>query len=192
MPSDPTDRNTACGAIAMTRRNERPWRYIANDGLLARSRMPGGTLLTFATFLLAAYLPAIVGRWFPAGEWYLVLAKPEWTPRPQVIGAVWTLLYFMIGVAGFLAWQATRPVHRARPFALFTLQLGLNALWAPLFFGLQLPSLALVDLLALLVCAALLAIVFHRLRPAAGWLLVPYLAWLVFAAVLNAWIVYLN
>jgi benzodiazapine receptor len=55
-----------------------------------------------------------------------------------------------------------------------------------------LPLLALVDLLALLACAVILSIVFHRVRPVAGWLLLPYLAWLVFAAVLNAWIVYLN
>jgi len=161
-------------------------------GLRAGARSRTASVGTLMAFLVVAYLPAVIGGRFPPGEWYLLLAKPEWTPSGTVFGVVWSALYLLIGFAGYLAWQALHPLHRPATFALYGFQLVLNALWSVLFFGLHRPGLALVDLLALAVAATFTTIVFYRIRPAAGLLLLPYLAWLVFAALLNIWIVYLN
>ena len=114
-------------------------------------------------------------------EWYALLNKPAFSPPNWVFGPVWTLLYFMMGTAAWLVWQR----QGTAALKVFWLQLALNALWTPLFFGLQNP-------LAGLVCIALmwLAIVwtivgFWRVSRPAALLLLPYLAWVSFATALN-------
>jgi tryptophan-rich sensory protein len=116
--------------------------------------------------------------------WYPSLAKPAFTPPDWVFAPVWTALYLMMAVAAWRIWS-----HGGRPevnlaLACFGVQLTLNLLWTVLFFGLRSPAAALVEIIVLLVAIGVTVIAFYRVDRVAGWLLVPYLAWTAFAAVL--------
>jgi tryptophan-rich sensory protein len=137
-----------------------------------------------------------VGALFTAPQiegWYASLNKPFFNPPDWIFAPVWTLLYAMMAVA---AWRiqvgAADEETRKRAILAFLGQLGLNAIWSPVFFGLHSPPLALFVIVALLSALALTVVVFFRIDRLAGWLLVPYLAWVAFAATLNAAIVALN
>ncbi len=134
-------------------------------------------------FVAAAFVPAAIGAPFAARSTYQAMRRPDWAPPGAVFGPVWTALYLLIGVSGWLA--ATRP-GGGPVLRLWTLQLVLNAAWTPIFFGLRRPGLALVDIVALLAAASATATAAYRHRPAAGVLLLPYLGWLGFATALNA------
>ena len=155
------------------------------------SRRRGPALAFLALFVLVAFLPALVGARFTPGPWYLELAKPPWTPPGWLFGPVWTALYATIGVAAWLIWRG----HGFRPVAAWWAwgtQLVLNAAWSWIFFGLQAPGLALLEIVVLGGTVAFTIVLFWRLRPAAGALLLPYLAWVAFATALNAAIWALN
>jgi tryptophan-rich sensory protein len=136
-----------------------------------------------AGFLLLVFLTALSGAAFPPGEWYAALRKPPLTPPNWIFGPVWTVLYVAMAVAAWLVWRAG---GGALPLALWTLQLVLNGLWSWLFFGLERPGLALLEILLLLAALLATTAAFFPVRPLAGWLLVPYVAWVAFAAYLNA------
>jgi tryptophan-rich sensory protein len=148
--------------------------------------------LRLLIFLVVAFVPAAVGRLFGPGSWYASIAKPAWTPPGWVFGPVWTVLYALIGIAGWLAWEASAGKPRLLPFAVFAAQLVLNGLWSWLFFGLRRPDLALVDIVLMLALIGANLALFARLRGVAGALLVPYLLWVAFATALNAAIWRLN
>lgn len=120
-----------------------------------------------------------------AQTFYSQLIQPAWAPPPSVFGPVWTLLYAMMAVAAWLVFSSGgfRGDRVAR--ALFLTQLAANSLWSWLFFAWHLGSLALIDigLLWLLIAATIFC--FWRVRPLAGWLLIPYLLWVSFASALN-------
>jgi len=118
-------------------------------------------------------------------DWYLRLAKPDWTPPSWVFGPAWTVLYLMMAVAAWLVWQSDSWRATRTALVLFLAQLVLNVLWSVLFFGMQRPDLAFADivLLWLSILATILAFWKHSL--VAAWLLVPYFAWTSFAAALN-------
>jgi tryptophan-rich sensory protein len=122
-------------------------------------------------------------------EWYPALRKPPWTPPGWVFGPVWTLLYPVIAVAGWLAWREGRA--RFGPL-LYLLQLALNGAWPWLFFGQRRPDLALVCIAALWVAILATTVAFWRVSRGAAMLLLPYLAWVGFAAALNLAILRLN
>lgn len=117
--------------------------------------------------------------------WYAGLAKPSWNPPGWVFGPVWTLLYILMAVAAWLVWRerGVRPVRGA--LALYAVQLVLNGLWSPLFFGLRSPGAALAEIVPLWGSVLATLITFRRIRPAAGALFVPYLLWVTFATALN-------
>ncbi len=141
-----------------------------------------------ATCLAVCFAAAAAGSVATAssvGGWYQTLAKPPWTPPDWVFGPVWTTLYAAMGVAAWLVWRSTTAV-RGRALALFGVQLALNVAWSWLFFGLRRIDLAFAQILVLYLAIALTVVAFARARIAAAWLLVPYLAWVSFAAVLNA------
>ena len=119
------------------------------------------------------------------GEWYAALNKPEWTPPGSLIGRVWTVLYTMMGVAAWRVWCRGGWERQRRPLAIFLLQLGLNAAWTPLFFGLRRPDLAFVEILFLGAAIVWTTVVFWRVDRVASILLLPYLGWVAFATVLN-------
>jgi len=125
--------------------------------------------------------------------WYATLAKPFFTPPNWVFSPVWTVLYLLMGIAAFLVWRkglVSAGVKTA--LAWFLVQLSLNALWTPVFFGLHRIGPALVVIV--LLWAAIVATMrrFLRISRLAGVLLVPYLLWVSFAAVLNASLWHLN
>jgi tryptophan-rich sensory protein len=126
-------------------------------------------------------------------DWYPTLTKPSFNPPAWVFGPVWTLLYILMGIAAFLVWQKGPERDLVRGgLILFALQLTLNGLWSVFFFGMRLPALAFADIILLWIFIALTAYVFWRSVPVAGLLLLPYLAWVNFAAVLNGSIWVLN
>ncbi|WP_247881167.1 TspO/MBR family protein [Skermanella sp. TT6] len=124
--------------------------------------------------------------------WYAGLEKPWFNPPDWLFGPVWTVLYGMMAVAGWLVWRDRGLAGARGPLLLFGLQLGLNILWSLIFFGMQQPGLAFAEISALWIAVAATMVAFWRVRPLAGWLFVPYLLWVSYAAVLNASVWLLN
>jgi translocator protein len=118
--------------------------------------------------------------------WFPTLVKPSFNPPAWVFAPVWTTLYIMMALAAWLVWL------RKGSLVLFYVQLALNFAWSLLFFGLHSPAMALVDIVVLWVAILLTLLAFWKVDRRAGWLLVPYLAWVSFAGVLNASIWWLN
>ena len=125
--------------------------------------------------------------------WYPALRKPPFNPPSWVFGPVWTALYLLMGIALYLVWREgwQRPEVRAA-MVLFAVQLALNGVWSLLFFGMRSPALALADVVLLWVAIVATTVAFWRVGTTAGALLLPYLAWVTFAAVLNASLWWLN
>ena len=149
-------------------------------------------VLGFMTFIVACAAAAAAGMKFRPGEWYAVLRKPVWTPPDWVFPVVWTVLYFMIAIAGWLVWTGAGSEGAVLPLAVFGLQLVFNALWSFLFFGLRLPGSAFADLVLLWLAILATILLFLPLQPVAAWLLVPYLLWVGYAGALNFTIWRLN
>ena len=152
---------------------------------------PARQWVTLVPFLVAVAVVAGVGGLAAAGSQatYRALELPPYAPPSWLFGPVWSVLYVMIGVAGWLLWRAG---GWDRVMWLWVVQLALNLAWTPLFFAAGLYTVALVEIVALAAAVALLiAWSWRRSRPAA-WLLAPYLAWVCFATALNAGIVVLN
>ncbi len=147
--------------------------------------------LTLIPFLAAVMLVAVVGGLSASSveSSYAALEQPAFAPPSWLFGPVWTVLYAMIGVSGWLLWRAAgwTPV-----LTLWGVQLVLNLLWTPLFFGAGLRGVALVDIVLLDLAVAALVVVGRPISRPAAWLLVPYLAWTCFATALNAAIWVLN
>jgi tryptophan-rich sensory protein len=153
------------------------------DTSVSRGLRPIDVVAWVAVTLAAG---AVGGFAAAPGEWYAALNKPNWNPPQWVFGPVWTTLYVMMGVAASLAWPGRHTRAGGVGFRLFGLQLVLNALWSWLFFHWHRPDLALADLVVLWVTILGTLIAFRRVRPLAGALLGPYLAWVTFAGLLNA------
>lgn len=154
------------------------------------------SLFVFSGFLVLVGAAAGLGGLATAhglAAWYPSLAKPAFNPPAWVFGPVWSILYVLMAVSALLVWRKAWPSRGAKlGLALFACQLGLNVLWSVIFFGLQAPGLALVELVLLwLAIAAWTAATWRVSRPAAL-LILPYLAWVSFAGVLNAAIWRLN
>ncbi len=115
------------------------------------------------------------------GDWYANLAKPALNPPSWLFGVVWPALYILVGAAGGMIWHASH--GRARFW--YLLQLALNFAWMPIFFGLQRVDIALGIIIAMNVAAIVAALRMGRVRALAAWLMLPYLVWIAFAAVLN-------
>jgi translocator protein len=143
------------------------------------------TWLGLAGWLVVSFSAAWFGTRFSDPGWYLALERPAWSPPPWLFGPVWSVLYLLIGLSAWLVWKRRGFAGARVALALFLVQHALNAAWSWLFFGLQAPGLALVEILVLwaLILATILA--FWRHRRLAGLLLVPYLVWVSFAAALN-------
>lgn len=142
-------------------------------------------------FLFAVAVVAIVGGLAAgsAAQTYRALELPPFAPPSWLFGPVWTVLYVMIAVAGWLVWRES---GWNRTLTLWSVQLVLNLAWTPLFFTAGWYAAALVDILALLVLVGLTVVAAARSSRLAAALLVPYLAWVGFATALNAAIVVLN
>ena len=126
------------------------------------------------------------------GGWYDQLDKASFHPDQAVFGPVWTTLYAIIGVAAWLVWRHRPGPERTAALVLFGVQLVLNALWTPIFFGLERPTVALVEIGVLVVAVVATIRAFFAVDRLAAVLLLPYFGWIAFATLLNASIVALN
>lgn len=126
------------------------------------------------------------------GGWYQTLAKPSWTPPAWLFGPVWSALYLMMAVAAWLVWRGRGWKGSSIAMTWFGLQLALNSFWSIIFFGLNQPGWAFIEIIFLWLAIAATVITFRRISTVAAWLLLPYLAWSTFAAGLNFAIWWLN
>lgn len=136
-------------------------------------------------FVAACVAVASSGAVFRPGDWYERLRKPWWRPPNWLFAPAWTVLYMMIAVSGWLVWRKAGFAGAALPLALYGVQLLLNAAWSGFFFGLRRMELALVDVALLWLSILGLIVLFSPINGTAALLLVPYLAWVSFAAFLN-------
>jgi tryptophan-rich sensory protein len=150
-------------------------------------RNPAWQALALGLFYLACFLAAGLGSLFTmvsVGSWYAGLAKPSWNPPGWVFGPVWTVLYALMAVAGWLVWRRGGSESRLA-LRWFAVQLVLNVGWSAVFFGLQMPGLAVLEIVLLWLAIAATLMTSWRVSRLAGILFVPYLLWVSFAAVLN-------
>jgi tryptophan-rich sensory protein len=126
------------------------------------------------------------------GTWYQTLAKPSFNPPDWVFAPVWTILYVTMGVAAWRVWRQLGFLAGRVPLRLFGAQLLLNLLWTFLFFGLRHPAAAFFEILLLIAAIVATIVAFRRVDKWAELMMVPYLMWVLFAAVLNGAIWYLN
>lgn len=160
----------------------------------AATPLGDGLSLVAWIFLLVA-LGAGAGVLFAPDDWYDALLKPTFNPPSAVFGPVWTVLYALMAVALWLVRRhrdADDRALRRRATQLFAIQLVLNLAWTPLFFGLHSAALAFVDICLLWLALLATTLAFGRVRPVAGYLLLPYMLWVSFALVLNGTIWLMN
>ena len=115
--------------------------------------------------------------------WYASLTKPVWTPPNWLFGPVWTVLYFMMALAGWIVWRKIGLA--SAPMYLFFIQLGFNCAWSGIFFRLRSPGAGFAEIVLLWFAILATLVDFWRTAPAAGWLFVPYLIWVSYALALN-------
>ena len=143
-------------------------------------RTLAGIVLCFGLTLVAAVIGSIASTSAP--QLYAELEQPSWAPPSWVFGPVWTALYLMMGLAAFLVWRVR---GWSGVLTLFAIHLFFNALWSWLFFRWRLGGLAFADIVVLWLMIGVLVIGFGRTHRVAGALLVPYWAWVTYAAALN-------
>ncbi|QJE74206.1 tryptophan-rich sensory protein [Aerophototrophica crusticola] len=124
--------------------------------------------------------------------WYATLEKPPINPPNWVFGPVWTTLFIMMGVAAWRVWRIAGFGGARLALGLFLAQLVLNVLWSVLFFALHSPGAAFVEVFGFWATMLAATLAFARHDRLAAWLMVPTLAWVAFAAVLNGWIWWIN
>ena len=150
-------------------------------------------LVMVATTLTLGYISGLVTQ-SSVNTWYPTLNKPFFTPPNAVFPIAWSTLYVFMGIAAGLVWARievqTELVKKGLKF--FAVQLALNMLWSYLFFGLKNPLIALIEVVLLWLMIYETWHIFKRVDRIAGWLFVPYLAWVTYASVLNASIWWLN
>lgn len=124
--------------------------------------------------------------------WYQTLVRPALNPPSWVFGPVWIALYFLMGIALYLVWQKGLKRKEVKvAMAVFGVQLVLNSVWSIVFFGMQNPGLAFVDIILLWISILLSIILFYKISKPASYLLIPYILWVSFASYLNyaIWII---
>ena len=148
--------------------------------------------LTF--FLFSCFLLGSVGGMITATSvdtWYPNLEKPFFTPPDWVFAPVWSILYLLIGLSGWVIWRQRAPECK-KALLIFLIQLGFNLAWSFIFFGANLIGTALTEIIELLIVIIVNIIAFWRIKPLSGLLMLPYALWVAYATVLNASIWILN
>jgi len=149
-------------------------------------------VVSIAICQLAGFIGSIFTR-VSVSTWYTTIKKPSFTPPNWLFAPVWTTLFVLVGVSAFFVWRVGLDDRRVRiGLSIFAVQLILNILWSAAFFGSRSPLAGLI-VIAILWMAILLTILnFFKVSVVAGILLIPYIVWVSFAAVLNAAIYTLN
>jgi tryptophan-rich sensory protein/uncharacterized protein YbjT (DUF2867 family) len=151
--------------------------------------------VALAVCLMATFAAAGIGGLLSGnsvGDWYPSLAKPAWTPPGWLFGPVWTLLYFMMGIAAWRVWRRDGIREARLSLGVFAFHLVFNAAWSGIFFGLREPGLAFAEIIGLWLLIVVTTLLFSARDRTAAVLMAPYLAWVSFAAVLNGAIAWLN
>ncbi|MDC0987415.1 tryptophan-rich sensory protein [Alphaproteobacteria bacterium] len=152
-------------------------------------------LVSLFAFIVICLIISGIGGAITASSvetWYQALEKPIFNPPDWVFAPVWTLLYIIMGIAAWRVWRLRSFEATGKALGVFALQLGFNLAWSFLFFGLQRIDLALVEIVILLVAIIVNAIMFWRIDRLAGLMLMPYIAWVTYATILNASLWLLN
>jgi tryptophan-rich sensory protein len=157
---------------------------IASRGQL-RMAYARHALFTVPAILLAGTLSGKVAGSGYGNPWFDALAKPGFMPPGWAFAVAWTILYILLGLSLAMILNARGARGRGAAVAVFLVQLLLNFSWPPLFFAAHKIGAALLLILAIIVLTLVTAWLFARIRKPAAWLLLPYLAWLCFAAALN-------
>lgn len=146
--------------------------------------------------ILICQLAGVIGAFFTVSSvstWYLTLNKPFFNPPSWVFSPVWITLYLMMGISLYMVWNSGLEFRQTKiAVTIFGVQLVLNSFWSILFFGFKSPLLAFVEIIFLWTAILATIIYFYRISKHASYLLIPYLLWVSFAAVLNFSLVYLN
>lgn len=150
-------------------------------------------LVMIVTCVALGYFSGLVTR-EGVETWYPTLQKPAFNPPNAIFGPVWTVLYVMMGIAAGLVWDKIEVQKEIvkKGLMFFAIQLALNLLWSYLFFGLHNPLLALIEIVLLWLMIYETFTKFIKVDKIAGYLLIPYLLWVTFAAVLNGSIWWMN
>lgn len=157
---------------------------LASSGQL-RASLLRWVLVLVPGIVLLGFLSGTAANSGPGNPWFAALVKPDIYPPPQAFGIVWTILYVLMGVALAMVVTARGAPGRRIAIVAFCIQLALNLAWSPLFFGAHRIVWALYLIIAIDVAVLITIILFWRVRPVAAALLLPYLAWVMFATVLN-------
>lgn len=141
-------------------------------------------------------LGGAAGSFFTSGSidsWYIYLKKPALNPPSWVFAPVWTALYIMMGVSVYLVWRkGLGDRYAGSAIIAFLIQLILNFLWSPVFFGMRSPLYSFIIIILMWIAILATIILFYRISKVSAYLLVPYLLWVSFAIYLNGAILYLN
>jgi len=142
--------------------------------------------------LMVGYIGSLAT--YPAiPTWFATLNKPIFSPPNWLFAPVWTALYILMGISLYLVWvKGTKIKRNKEAINLFLIQLGLNFLWSFIFFGFRNPSLAFLEIIALWILLLMTILRFWKISKIAAYLLMPYIAWISFASILNLAIVLLN
>jgi len=150
-------------------------------------------------FIISISVPLLagfIGSFFTFGSidsWYSGLNKPVFSPPNWLFGPVWTILYVLMGISVYLIWRKLEKNEKVRSaFIFFWVHLFFNAIWSIIFFGLQSPVLALVDIVIIWLMILMMIIWYWKIEKWSSILLWPYIIWVSFASVLNLSIVMLN
>ena len=141
---------------------------------------------------MVAWTGAQVSPGIASSDWYELLAKPAWNPPAWLFGPVWTILYTLMGISAWLVWKDHGFKDAKAALTLFLVQLALNGLWSQIFFGMQKTGWAFLEIFFLLTAIIATTWLFFKKNRLAGWLMIPYIAWVSFATVLNGAIWVMN
>jgi len=151
--------------------------------------------LKLAASILIPLAAGFVGAFFTTpsiATWYAALQKPLFSPPNWIFGPVWTILYVLMGLSMYLVWTGGKNKSISGAFTLFGTQLFLNVLWSIIFFGMKSPFYAFIEIVVLWIAIILTIRNFQNISKTAALLLIPYVLWVSFAAVLNYSIFVLN
>lgn len=171
-----------------TQPNQHAMTAVATSAATGPTARGARAWLTWLAWVVATVAAgAAMGVLFPPDEWYERIAKPTWMPPAWLFGPVWTVLYVLLGTGAWLVARDRGAAPRDRRIAwiAFMLHAVFNLAWTPLFFGLRQPGLAFLDICLVWLTLLWMVLQFGRIRPLAGYLLLPQVLWVSFALVLN-------
>lgn len=143
------------------------------------------SLIALAVIMLTSLAAASTGSIFRPGAWYAGLRKPSWVPPNWLFAPAWTVMYGLMSVAAFLVWATAGPGEGMTALVVYAVQLVLNALWSPVFFGLKRMGWAFVEVMALWLAVLATTLLFFEVNYWAGLMFLPYLVWVTFASMLT-------